>query len=326
MVVVARTRASAASEAAAAPRSLRVQEAVTLACLGAFVLTGAALLWLDVRYGDQPLEGALLLAVVIAVVARCAPAGRGAPGAFDHLFAALCVAVPAALGHNMSVGVLRWTYDNNPLVPIALALLATVLCEMARALEIGISRLAVGVLVMITLQGLTSGRALERWETVNACTERWPEVRYLRGALLPPGGAGVRGLVKLVRGLADQDADEVLFLPEDPDLQARFERRRPALTSQIVFTDQYRDRYVDEDFRHLKEHPPKVIVIGPRNSWRPFSRIFHRDLGAERLIDRVQAELLPALYERAAEHPIAYQKRTDVMDVFVRKPPGTPPP
>jgi hypothetical protein len=97
------------------------------------------------------------------------------------------------------------------------------------------------------------------------------------------------------------------------------------LVAQIIFTDQYHDRFVDEDAHRLLAHPPKVIVIGPRDAWRPFSRIWHQNVGAERLIDRIQADLLPARYSKAAEVAISYLGKTDHMDVFLLNPEAPPP-
>jgi hypothetical protein len=320
LAVCARTARAHAPEAlrSASSSSSRTQALVTFACLGAFVAMGATTLWLEIRYTDQALEQGILLAIGLVVFARLTriPKHATQPTGGDLLFAAMCVAVPAALAHNLSIGYLRWTYDNNPLIPVALTVLATALCNDAIASGIGMSRPALGVVAVMLLQGLTSGRALDRWSSLASCTERWSEVDHLRGARLPASAAGMRTLVARVRELT-AEKDEVLLLPDDPDAYAWFQRRRPAVSSQIIFTDQYWDRYVDEDFRRLSARPPKVIVIGPRNAWRPFSRMWHPDLGAERLIIRVQNELIPARYRRLAEQPITYQKRVDYMDVFL---------
>jgi hypothetical protein len=66
--------------------------------------------------------------------------------------------------------------------------------------------------------------------------------------------------------------------------------------------------------------PPKVIVIGPRGAWRGFCRAWNQNRGVERLLDRVQRELLPLRYLRATEHAIAYQGGLERMDVYVRAP------
>jgi hypothetical protein len=321
LLVVARVRRAAPRELSElGVGALAAELRVALACVVAFSTMVVVTIWLDLRYGDQTLEALLLLAIEVVVLLRCLPAPAPAPGSFDFLFAALCVAVPAALGHNLSVQYLRWVYDNNPLVPIALAAVAALLCEAAQAVAPTMSRASLGALTLVLLQGMTSGRTVDRWTSLVSCTETWPEVHHLEGARVPRAAAGMRKLVKLVRKLTDARTDEVLLLPDDPDAHAWFDRRRPALTSQIIFTDQYQDRFVDEDARRLVAHPPKVIVIGPRNAWRTFSRIWHQDVGTERLIDRIQSDLLPARYGQATEVAISYHGRTDYMDVFLLKP------
>jgi hypothetical protein len=138
----------------------------------------------------------------------------------------------------------------------------------------------------------------------------------------------MRELVRIVRSQAAPDAgDAVLLLPNDPNVEAWFDRPRPALSSAILFTDQYWDRYVDADFDALRKNPPKVIIIGPRNYWRPFSKIWHwhKEEGLLRLIDRVESELLPRDYAPPLEQRIRFGEGTDFMDVYVRKePPGRP--
>jgi hypothetical protein len=127
-------------------------------------------------------------------------------------------------------------------------------------------------------------------------------------------------VVAEVRRLApDPEADEVLLLPDDPNVESWFERRRPALQGAIVFADQYWDRYVDADFARLCEQPPKVIVLGPRHSWRPVSRQWNVDRGCERLIDRALNELLPQHYELVASQEIHYSGKHDYVDIYVRK-------
>jgi hypothetical protein len=115
--------------------------------------------------------------------------------------------------------------------------------------------------------------------------------------------------------------ETVLLLPNDPNVEAWFDRQRPNLSSAIIFTDQYWDRYVSQDFAELEAHPPAVIVIGPRNLWRPFARQWHINQGAERLIDLVNNRLIPASYQLQAAHPISFADTTEFMDVYVRRKP-----
>jgi hypothetical protein len=327
LMVIARVRSAPVRTVGQSAAPLRAHLGAALTCAGLFFAAIVTTVWLDIRYPDQALEGLVLLAIEVVVLLRCLPSATPAPanGPFDLFFAALCVAVPAALGHNLSVNYLRWVYDNNPLVPITLVVVAALLCEAAQALAPTVSRLTLGVLTLVLLQGVTAGRVLDRWNSLESCTERWVTVKHLAGARVPRAASGMGGLVKLVRRLTEAK-DEVLLLPDDPNAHAWFERRRPALTSQIIFTDQYHDRFVDEDARRLVAQPPKVIVIGPRGAWRPFSRIWHQNVGTERLIDRLQADLLPARYSKAAEVAINYHGATDYMDVFLLKPPLAPAP
>ncbi len=154
------------------------------------------------------------------------------------------------------------------------------------------------------------------------CTVAWPEIPHLAGARLRPECDALRQLVKTVQTLADKNKhDTVLLLPDDPNLETWFDRERPPLSSTIIFTDQYWDRYVDADFASLQAHPPKVIIIGPRNFWRSFSQIWHwrKHEGLIRLVDRVQDELIPARYDLYEAHRISFGPGSDFLDVYVRK-------
>ena len=229
---------------------------------------------------------------------------------------------------SLSGATLRWTYDNNPLIAFAFA------CLVAGALWLaalvgrrhsrrrgGYAAVAVGLLSALSWASLAD----QIWVARDA-TESWPEIEHLNGAKLRPEAGGMRVLVGDVREFAAPD-ETVLLLPEDPNVQAWFERPRPHLTSAMIFPDQYWDRYVDEDFRRLAADPPKVVVIGPRG-WREFSRLIHQGEGAERLIDRVRHELLARRYER--KPPVVIQRfaypryyghppLVGQMDVWVRR-------
>lgn len=238
-----------------------------------------------------------------------------------------CLFACAALGMSLSGPSLRWFYDNNPLVPFALGCLIVVLVWLATLLGAWRARgdtalAAVAVSVLSALLWASLGDQV--WVARSASTS-WPEIAHLQGAKLRPAAAGMRTLVDRVRTLA-APREPVLLLPEDPNVQAWFERPRPGLTSLMVFADQYWDRYVDEDFERLAADPPKVVVIGPRNEWRPFSHLVHRGRGAERLVDRVRRELLPGRYIaqaplRITRHPVLYadERPDDWLDLWVRR-------
>jgi len=157
-----------------------------------------------------------------------------------------------------------------------------------------------------------------RITVISECTGSWPEIKHLSHARLRPQAAGLRSLVKTVRAQTDPARREtVLLLPNDPNIEAWFERERPHLSSAIIFQDQYWDRYVDEDLARLKRQPPKVIVIGPRNYWLGFSQEWKRNLGAIRFINLVKEEILPKNYELFSEQPITFRGSGDFMDVYV---------
>jgi hypothetical protein len=266
----------------------------------------------------------LLLTLVLPVLClwRSARVGRREL----HALAVLALLTfPAAIMHSLSVPSFRWTYDNNPLIVVALGALCLFgfrtlqLLLPGRPLAFTIAMTAAAAMLQFTLWS-TSTHTIRRLER---CTEAWPEVRYLSGAKLPIEAAPLRELVPLVRRLAPAPHDEVLVLPNDPDLEAWFDRKRPLLSSAVVFVDQYWDRYVDPDFERLASHPPKVIVIAPRN-WGPFMQTFWGagERGARRLTMRVILELLPQRYELHASIAVPFLKPVadDYMDVWVRKP------
>jgi hypothetical protein len=149
------------------------------------------------------------------------------------------------------------------------------------------------------------------------CSQAWPEIRHLAGARLRPSAEGMRLLVHTVRSITSNQ-DDVLLLPNDPHVETWFERPRPTTTSHNIFPDQYLDARVEEDFSLLARNPPAVIIIGPRNFWRSFGRMWHTDKGAERLIDLVQGKLLPTHYEHVSAHPIVHLGKEDYMDIYVR--------
>lgn len=295
-----------------------------------------ALVWVAHRAWTGASPAVSLVTAGLAIAVACAvlavawrPAPATSPGATLGLFTVLLL--PPALFHNLSVTQLRWTYDNNPLIVVALAALLTpawIALDLASEGRRRAARavLAAGVLALGVSFGLSAASAVRR------CTETWPEVAHLAGARMPPRGEGLREVVARVRELAGP-RDRVLLLPDDPNVEAWFERPRPHLSSAIVFVDQYWDRYVDEDFAALRRDPPRVIVIGPRDLamgsrriafWRVFFSAWQRDSGAERLIDRVTRELLPAAYGPPEGHAIALLGSRARLDVYVRRDPPPP--
>jgi hypothetical protein len=147
------------------------------------------------------------------------------------------------------------------------------------------------------------------------------EIPYLRGAKLPERAVAFRDLATEVRRLApDPQNDEVLVLPEDPNLESWWERKRPALTSAMIFVDEYWDRYVEEDVRRLNSNPPRLVLIGPQKTWREFSRQWQVSRGAERLIDEVTGTLLtPERYEKRTWSFERWDGTSDTLALYVRR-------
>ena len=263
----------------------------------------------------------LLLAALIA--SRCRWPGflRGVAEMREpHAFAGVFVVVfTAAVFHSLSQVYFRWTYDNNPLVMIAYATLLAVLLQALASLPKQGFRTGMVVCVCLVLVPLRPWARLgEQLDACRRCTDTWEEVHHLSGARLRPSAAGMRHLVEVVRREA-RPGEQVLLLPADPNVEAWLERDRPRLSSLFLFADQYWDRYVNADLATLEARPPEVIVIGPVNYWRGFHRMFARNRGVERLIDRITTELLPVCYEPAITVPILHQDTSDAMAVYVRR-------
>jgi len=227
----------------------------------------------------------------------------------------------AAVFHSLSVTVFRWANENNPLIVLALVFL---LSPMLAAVAAGRHKwpVATGASLICLCLVVMWCQFARAFDMALRCTEPWPEIRQLAGARLRPECENMRELVKIVQSQANSaEHDTVLLLPNDPNVEAWFDRPRPPLSCAVLFTDQYWDRYVDRDFATLEANPPKVIVIGPRNYWFLFSKVWHwnKREGVIRLIDRVKEELIPQLYDLRFEHRIIYGSGEDFMDVYVRR-------
>ena len=241
-------------------------------------------------------------------------AGPGSPRA---LAGTVAVVLAAAVFHSLSTYVFRWSYDNNPLVPVAYgALFQVALALLGPVPSRGVRAAALAALCFFMVPLRPLARLADQIQACGRCTERWDEVRHLAGARLQPSAAGMRALVAAVRREAAR-GDQVLLLPNDPNVEAWFERDRPRLSSLFVFADQYWDRRVDADVAALVARPPRVIVVGPVGYWRGFHHQFQSGRGAERLVDRVASGLLPARYELAATVPIRHLGTADTMEVYV---------
>jgi hypothetical protein len=231
------------------------------------------------------------------------------------------VLLGAALFHSLSTPRFRWTYDNNPLIVLAFALFLDRLSAFGSRLSAILPgrKLAefgppILVLLVIAIAWMQLG---EQLAACRACTEQWADVAYLAGAKLPASAEGMHQTVSMVRELAAED-ETVLLLPNDPNVEAWFDRTRPRLSAPIVFADQYWDRLVDRDLAALRADLPKVVVIGPRNYWREFQSIWQPNYGAVRLTDTMLHDVLPAHYHLEQSVPITHRKKADFMDVYVR--------
>ena len=232
---------------------------------------------------------------------------------------AFAITFAAAMFHGLSIRWFRWSHDNNPLVLVAYAALFQVTLAALDHLPARRQRpLAVALVCFVVIPLPAWARLGDQLLACRQCTERWAEVRHLVGAKMRPAASGMRRLVEEVRRSA-APGEQVLLLPNDPEVEAWFERDRPHLSSLIVFVDQYWDRYVDNDVATLKAQPPQVIVVGPVGFWRQFHHHYQHGRGAERLIDRITRELLPQSYELRATVPILHRGQTDSMEVYVRR-------
>ena len=176
-------------------------------------------------------------------------------------------------------------------------------------------RAAVGAVATVMFATGWLGSA-PQFEDALASTIEWPEVRFLSGARLRPQADGMRDLVRRVRQ-ATSPEDTVLLLPGDPNTEAWFERRRPPLSSLILFSDQYWPTYAVADIHLIESAPPKAIVIGPRNVWRSYSARWGG--GDALVIDALETRLLPAQYDRVCGCPIQFAGAPDVMDLYLRR-------
>ncbi len=155
--------------------------------------------------------------------------------------------------------------------------------------------------------------------------QTWANIRTLKNVAMPAQHQNYLSVVRLVRQLAPKTNDEVLMLPNAPLFESFLERQRPQLSSAIVFMDTYPDRYVDNDFSRLRDNLPKVIVIGPRPEI--YRIVFRRELfwGTERLIRRIDKELLPDYYQLAETFNVRQGHVKSSISVYERLGPATLP-
>ncbi len=218
-----------------------------------------------------------------------------------------------AFFHNLSSDYLRWSYDNNPLIIIVFAFIffAVIYWPLNR-----IKFLSFAFVIFISIISWIS--FVPHLHKALACTERWPEVNYLKGANLRPASNGMRELVSRIKDITAKD-DKVLLLPSDPNVESWFNRPRPELNTALIFTDQYWDKYVEDDLVRLEQQLPKIIIIGPRKRWLSFSRQWNAGKGSDRFIGLVKQEIIPRYYELYESQLINLANIKDHMDIYVRK-------
>ncbi|MEB2310628.1 MAG: hypothetical protein OZ921_21380 [Sorangiineae bacterium] len=229
--------------------------------------------------------------------------------ALNALFLAALV---ASLFHNTSAPEFRAFYDNNPLIPLVLLSLFTAL---ARARLPRLEALfLVGILAC--LFGNKLGRAM-------AATIPMGKSGYWAGMKVSPRGRTIAEAALRVRALAGP-SETVLVLPEDLEIAALIGRARPPLRGAILYVDQYPKRLYEGDRRALLEHPPKVIVIHPRERifWTNVFRTWSADSATERMIDFVERELLPRSYRRDQSFETSFLGAPSHLDIYVRRDDG----
>lgn len=262
----------------------------------------------------------LFLGALVSVVQLASRVGRigGLSPPVSAVAAFFFVTFAAAVFHSLSVTTFRWTYDNNPLIVIALAAFFLLLSNVIDRLLpwVRISRVVLQAVAVMVIQFALWTTVGAQVRAVQACTETWPEVGHLAGARMTPSAQGMRDLVQVVRRFAPHPTDEVLLLPEDPGVEAWFDRPRPHLTSAIIFSDQYWDRYVAVDYARLEQNPPAIIIIGPHHWGRWVAGLWSQS--ALHLMQRIETQLLPHNYRLASARPIHLARGDERMEVYVR--------
>lgn len=221
-----------------------------------------------------------------------------------------------AAAHSLSVPFFRWWDENYTLYFFSLVIfVGAIPRRWGVALGIILASTA-----LVKLNGTLAAHA-----DAHVRGARTPHVSALQGVWVRPRTQGLLELVQTVRNVT-KPADRILLLPSDPNLEAWIERPLSQLSSAYPFPDQYWDRWVDEDFARLARDPPRVIVIGPAVYWRSFSRLWHSAMppwGLERLVNRIEVELLPGNFTHFSSIQILYgngreREEFDTLEVYLR--------
>jgi hypothetical protein len=215
----------------------------------------------------------------------------------------------ASLLHNTSAPELRSFYDNNPVIPVVFVALFVAL-DRARL------RSVKAVAVLLTLVSLF-GNKLDRGMRAQQSVGRHG---YWAGMRVNQRGVEILRAALRARALCSDD-DTVLVLPEDVNLAALIGRPRPDLRGAILYVDQYPNRLVDDDLRRLRQHPPKVVIIHPRQHllWASVFRTWSGDSGTEKVLRFVQHELLPQRYRLDSSYETHFLWGPATLDVYERR-------
>lgn len=227
-----------------------------------------------------------------------------------HAFNALLLAtIVCTLVHSASFAAFDPFYNNDPIIAVGF-LLAFVALGRARLRWL---RAVVFAFVLLGVFSVKLDRALGDNVAVGSHGD-WA------GMWVNYRGVQVLHAARLARRLAGPK-QTVLVLPEDPELAALIGRPRPALRGAIVFVNEYPLRLAGEDIKTLDEHPPKVIVINPRNEheWHEVFAAWPTRGGAARVIEYVLHYLLPRRYRRVGTFRTVYFFDEGLMDVYVLK-------
>lgn len=259
--------------------SVTFGSAIAFLALHVTRIPDAPLYYLE-RLSHLPSMGvfAACLFFVIHLSRRADPAGANG----HRQNALLVVAACTSLLHDPSTESFEPLADANPLIPFAFLYLFLAL-ERAGLPRL---RLAVFALSMLSLYSTKLDRAFRAQARVGSTTN-WAGLRINKQ------GIDVLGAALRVQELAGETGT-VLVLPEDLELVALVDRPRPALVGGAVFGALYPARLAERDIATLLEHPPKVLVIRPRqrDDWRTVFAHWKGDAGARQVLEVVLERLL----------------------------------
>ncbi len=205
----------------------------------------------------------------------------------------------------------------QPMLPLAAGVLVMCAANAFKSIEqtcVGRrTRLFLVAALSFWLFGMAVPRGCEFIKLLASCRLRPSGIHYMRGATISGDASGVVELTTRLRTLV-QTNQTVLLLPDDPNLESWFDRKRPVTSCPIVFSDQYWERYVEEDFKRLNSLPPDAIIVGPRIEMQG---AYQWSLGAQKLINLVRNQLIPKEYTLAFTQSFLYKGQEDFFDVYL---------